>query len=420
MTGSAGGFAVSERRRLTSMGARLTSSRTAVVLGVVQLALIVLAATISSFVPSNNAGAATVPVGFAFFGVGLIVAYRRPRHRMGWVLLGCSWFLVLSWLGGSYSVLDYRLHHGRLPLGPVAVLIGPSWAPAICLLALAVVLYPEGQLPSPRWRWPVRWLLGVAATWQLGAFGIAISAIVGGTIRVAPGGDLTQIDNPAGAWAWWGVVQDLFFVTMFLVLVAWVVEPSARLTDTLRESGGSSRSGWSAAPRSAPSGAGCADPRLLHLQLVTRDGQRIRARWAFCAIPLAIGVGILKFRLYDIDRVISRTLSYAILTALLVGTFVGLVVLTTDALPFSSTVGVAASTLAAAALFNPLRGRVQKAVDRRFNRARYDAERTVAAFAAQLRDAVDLDAVQTELLAVVRHAVEPSHATVWLRPRGRS
>ncbi len=127
-----------------------------------------------------------------------------------------------------------------------------------------------------------------------------------------------------------------------------------------------------------------------------------------------------KYRLYEIDRLISRTLSYAILTALLVGTFVGLVVLTTDALPFSSTVGVAASTLAAFALFNPLRRRVQRAVDRRFNRARYDAERTVAAFAARLRDAVDLDAVQAELLATVRHAVEPSHATVWLRSRERS
>ncbi len=133
------------------------------------------------------------------------------------------------------------------------------------------------------------------------------------------------------------------------------------------------------------------------------------------ALPIGIGVGILKYRLYEIDRLVSRTLSYAILTALLAGTFVGLVALTTDLLPFSSSVGVAASTLAAAALFNPLRRRVQRVVDRRFNRSHYDAEATVAAFAARLRDAVDLDAVQTDLLDVVRGAVEPAHATVWIR-----
>ena len=112
------------------------------------------------------------------------------------------------------------------------------------------------------------------------------------------------------------------------------------------------------------------------------------------ALPVGIGIGILKYRLYEIDRLISRTLSYLIITGLLVGVFVGIVVLTTDVLPFSSPVGVAASTLAAAALFNPLRLRVQRLVDRRFNRARYDAEAIVAAFTMRLRDAVDLETVR--------------------------
>jgi len=113
---------------------------------------------------------------------------------------------------------------------------------------------------------------------------------------------------------------------------------------------------------------------------------------------------------------VSRALAYALLTALLVGTFIGLVALTTDLLPFSSTVGVAASTLAAAALFNPLRKRVQRTVDRRFNRTRYDAEQTVTEFAFRLRDAVDLDAIQAELLSTIGHALEPTHATIWIRP----
>jgi hypothetical protein len=134
------------------------------------------------------------------------------------------------------------------------------------------------------------------------------------------------------------------------------------------------------------------------------------------ALPVGIGVGILRYRLYEIDRLISRTLSYAILTALLVGTFVGLIALTTDALALSGRVGVAASTLAAAALFNPLRMRIQRLVDRRFNRAHYDAEATVAAFTARLRDAVEIDVIRSDLLDAVGRAVQPTHASVWIKP----
>lgn len=119
---------------------------------------------------------------------------------------------------------------------------------------------------------------------------------------------------------------------------------------------------------------------------------------------------------YEIDRLISRTLSYAILTGLLAGTFIGLIALSTDALALSGRVGVAASTLAAAALFNPLRVRVQRLVDRRFNRARYDAAATVAAFTARLRDAIELDTIRGDLLEAVNRAVEPTHASVWIKP----
>jgi hypothetical protein len=131
-------------------------------------------------------------------------------------------------------------------------------------------------------------------------------------------------------------------------------------------------------------------------------------------LPITIGVGILKYRLYDIDRLISRTLSYAVVTGLVVGVYVGFVTLVTKVLGFSSPVAVAASTLAAVALFNPLRVRVQRVVDRRFNRARYDAEATVASFTARLRDAIDLETVRTELLEVVNRSVEPAHASVWI------
>jgi hypothetical protein len=132
------------------------------------------------------------------------------------------------------------------------------------------------------------------------------------------------------------------------------------------------------------------------------------------ALPLSIGVAILKYRLYDIDRIISRTLAYALVTGLLVGVYTGLVLLAMQVLRFSSPVAVAASTLAAAALFTPLRRRVQRAVDRRFNRARYDADAAVEAFSARLAGAVALGEVRADLLAVVAGALEPAHLAVWL------
>jgi hypothetical protein len=135
------------------------------------------------------------------------------------------------------------------------------------------------------------------------------------------------------------------------------------------------------------------------------------------ALPASMAVAILKYRLYDIDRIISRTLAYAIVTGLLIGVYAGLVLLATQVFQFRTPVAVAAATLAAAALFNPLRQRVQRAVDRRFNRARYNADKTVAAFAARLKDSVDLDAVQVDLAAAVQQALEPAHISVWMSER---
>ena len=133
------------------------------------------------------------------------------------------------------------------------------------------------------------------------------------------------------------------------------------------------------------------------------------------ALPAGIGVAILKYRLYDIDRIISRTLSYAIVTGLLVGVYAGLVLLATQVLTIRTPVMAAGATLAVAALFNPLRKRVQRAADRRFNRARYDADKAIAVFAARLQDAVDPDAVHADLLAAVHETLEPPHASIWIR-----
>jgi len=137
------------------------------------------------------------------------------------------------------------------------------------------------------------------------------------------------------------------------------------------------------------------------------------------AFSLCVGVAVLRYRLFDIDRVISRTLAYAIVTGVRFGVYAGIVLLATQVFKFHSTVAVAASTLVAAALFNPVRRRVQHAVDRRFNRARYDAERMVTAFAARLQDAVDPDAVRADLTGVIHTALEPAHVSVWTGPGDR-
>src|SRR5204863_1203862 len=139
---------------------------------------------------------------------------------------------------------------------------------------------------------------------------------------------------------------------------------------------------------------------------------------ALLCLDAAIAIAVLKYRLYEIDRIISRTLAYTIVTGLLVGLYAGLVLLATEGLSFSSPVAVAASTLVAAALFSPLRRRVQRAVDRRFNRARYDADQMVAAFSARLKDAADLDAVRADLTSVVQRALEPAHVSVWIDSHG--
>jgi len=137
----------------------------------------------------------------------------------------------------------------------------------------------------------------------------------------------------------------------------------------------------------------------------------------FAVLPVCVGVAVLKYRLYEIDRIISRVVSYAIITAVLAGVFAGLVLLASVVLALKGSVAVAAATLVAAALFNPLRSRVQHAVDRRFNRARYNADLTVAAFASQMKDAADLDSVREDLTAVVQRALEPAHISVWMNER---
>jgi len=348
--------------------------------------------------------------------VGLLVAVRQPLNAMGWCLLGVPFLAVVTLGASTYSVLDYRMRHGTLPLGAVAVMLQPAWAPTIFLFVFALLIFPDGVVPSGLLRWVTLGMAAIGAVWITGALGIALSTIIQHHVHVDGGGNLLTIDNPRGAWQWWGVVDTWILPVSVASLLLWGIAqvPKYRRSTGDRRLqlkwlyGGAVMAICSALVAVGTSGAKhTALPIHILVIAVVIAG--------LAALPVSIGVGILKYRLYDIDRLMSRTLAYAIVTGVVVGLYVGIITLVTRVLGFSSPVAVAASTLAAVALFNPLRVRVQHVVDRRFNRARYDAEATIAGFTARLRDAVDLETVRSELLDVVNRAVEPAHVSVWIR-----
>jgi hypothetical protein len=365
-------------------------------------------------------GGKNVAVAVLFAVAGFVIVRRQPRNLIGWILLVApAGSQLLPADAGSYAQLAYRPGH-RLPMGAVALLLEYSWAVVTLLLLLVILLFPDGRLPSPRWR-PVLWsYLAVIACVAGCTYAAAVTALAAHPVRVDPGGGLAAVDVPSGSSAWLGRFDQVSFP----VLAAfWVSFVAAQVLSWRRSSGDRRQQlKW------LMSGAGALAASQAIIQPVLNFGPglpdqvqlvlNVLLGLGAAALPACLGIAILRYRLYDIDRIISRTLAYAIVTGLLIGLYAGLVLLATQALSFRTSVAVAASTLAAVALFNPLRRRVQRMVDRRFNRARYDADQTIAAFAARLKDTMDLDAVQNDLATAVHHALEPVHVSVWTSQQG--
>ena len=350
----------------------------------------------------------------SFTAVGLVVARRHPRNPVGWLLAAIGVLLLLLVTAGYYAVLVYRLGY-RLPLGPLALVLDVSWEPALLAMPLVILLFPDGRLPSRRWRRVLIAYLALAAgdlialTWA--AVGAASTAE-----PVDASGGVNPVDHPASWLAAIQAVAILLYVPFWLSFAARQVQSWRHAERERRQ-----QLKWLVTGAvicmiavSLPPAGSAIDPHAPRVVVAVTEA----LFGLLIALPVCIGVGILKYRLYEIDRIISRTLSYAIVTGLLVGVYAGLVLLATQVFRFADPVAVAASTLAAAALFNPVRRRVQRAVDRRFNRARYDADQTVAAFAARLKDAVDLALVRDDLAGVVDQALEPAHISVWMNERG--
>ena len=343
-----------------------------------------------------------------FGGVGALLTRRRPGHRVGWIFAAAGMLAAVDFASFEYA-LAAVVGRRDLPAGEyVGWLQLWIWVPFVALITVYLpLLFPDGRLPGPRWR-PVSW--AAAGCGVIAATGLAISAGVVVNLRA--------LRNPFGihpaAVSNTAIAVGLAGLLGCVVLAVWSLLMRARRGTFVERQ----QIKWLAY-------AGCLVTAALVpstiLSLSTGTAARIAEgalMIAIVTVPVAVAVAVLKYRLYDIDRVISRTLAYAIVTGLLIGLYAGIVLLATRVLSFHTSVAVAVSTLAAAALFNPLRRRVQRRVDRRFNRARYDADQIIAAFAARLKDAVDLDSVQADLAGAVQEALEPAHVSVWISPRG--
>jgi hypothetical protein len=334
---------------------------------------------------------AAVPV------AGFVIASRRPENRIGWLFLVAGLGLGLSSFSNAYALHALVADPGSWPAGRAFGWLGNwLWVTPVAMLAFLFLLFPTGQLRSRRWR-PAAWFAG-------GAFALTtVWMLIAATSSWAH--PFTSDSH--------GLTALLFLLSAFLISAALLVSAAALVVRFAKSSGEERlQLKW------------CAAAALLLVVIFVASiwansaVVHVLQSLAFVCLYTAIAIAVLKYRLYEIDRIISRTLAYAIVTGLLVGVYAGLVLLATQVFRFHTPVAVAASTLAAAALFNPLRRRVQQAVDRRFNRARYDADQTVATFAARLKDTVDRDSVRDDLATVVGQALEPAHVSVWISQQG--
>jgi hypothetical protein len=349
-------------------------------------------------------------LGVLVAALGLLIARRQPGNRIGLLLTGFGGLLVFYEDAARYSVADYTVHHGTLPLGfPAVVIASELWSGLFLVPPLIILLFPDGTLP-PRWRTVSRAYLAVCSLIIAILLGSGAWQMQGTRIAVQGNGQLVGNPGPSGA-------LGFVLLTAFLAVPVFWASFVTRQILSWRRATGERRAQlkWLMAG-SVATVIGLAGTFLLQSFTGLLGAlDNVMLGLGIFSLPVCITFAISKYHLYDIDRIISRTLAYAIVTGVLVGLYAALVLLATRLLSFQTPVAVAASTLVAAALFNPLRHRVQLRVDRRFNRTRYDADQMVAAFAARLKDTVDLESVRDGLAIAVHQALVPAHISVRIK-----
>ncbi len=350
-------------------------------------------------------------VALSFSILGAIIASRLPANPLGWLFCAAASILAVAYLSAEYAIYALLTQPNSLPAGEaLAWLASWVWIPSIGCIVLSLLLFPNGRLPGSRWRW-LAWL--------------TVLLTLGGAVWVAlsPGviGNLGSIPNPLGIEALPRGYKPVQTIMSALVLVAAVSTLGLRLLRTR----GIERQQikWPAFVAVV-----AAVGSILY---DTAISEAIGLRWlewagyvvliaALVGFPISIGIAIVRYRLYEIDTLINRTLVYALLTAILAAVYFGAVVLLqrlfVALIGERSTLAVVASTLLIAALFNPLRRRIQGFIDRRFYRRKYDARKTLEAFSAKLRDETNLEALENDLVGVVRETMQPAHVSLWLRP----
>jgi hypothetical protein len=356
----------------------------------------------------------------SFSTVGALIATRQPQNPIGWIMIVAGFGLAATILTANYVELSLAQPPGRLPATEwVAWVTAWVWVlgfgPALTFLFL---LFPNGRLPSRRWR-PVGWLA------------VAAMVTVGCGVAFMPGPllDYPQIRNPVGLTLLEGsfLAGEVGFLLAYLSLVASTVLSASSMMVRFRQAVGEERqqikwfafaAGFAALGWVVNTLAYANDEGTESLLLVVAQLLQLLS---LLGIPLAVGIAILKYRLYDIDVVINRTLVYGSLTATLLAVYFGGVATIQAVFRFLTgqeqqpQLAVVVSTLAIAALFNPVRRRIQSFIDRRFYRSKYDARKTLEAFSSQLRDETDLEALNDDLVGIVRETMQPAHASLWLR-----
>ena len=337
--------------------------------------------------------------------VGAVLASRRPRHPVGWLLLGVGLALNVSLLVQSYVKYGLLARPGSLP--GARYLAGFTDSTSVIWLSCAgfvLLLTPTGKLPSPRWRW-----------WARLAAAAPVVVVLGSVVQpdpLAPDYDGNPLAIPALAR-----VLGVPAVAGVIIVMVSLLVGAGSLVVRSRRARGTERQQLRWLAYAAALAAGLLLVALVAAFVLAKD-EVVTASLALgvALLPLATGAAILRYRLYDLDRIISRTLAYGLLTVLLGGGYALVVLGLGQLLGRDSSLVVAGATLAVAALFQPARRRIQQLVDRRFNRRRNDVARTIEEFSTRLHDQIDLDTLSTEVLAVVDQTMEPTRVSLWLRP----
>jgi hypothetical protein len=356
----------------------------------------------------------TTTVAVAFSLVGAVVASRRPKHPVGWLFCAIGFLAGVDHFCGEYAIYTLLTEPDSLPGGEAAAWIRSwVWVAAGGLAVFLVLVFPTGRLSSGRWK-PLAWLNLVVAV--LGTIWVAFAP--------GPVDGLSPIENPLGidSLGIGGESSAVYLVEMLQATVGLAAAVSLFVRQHRAGFEEKQQIKWFAYAASI----------LIIGALLTSSMPDVMDAWwvrsvsftlyigGIVGLPMAVGIAILRHHLFDIDLLINRTLVYGSLTALLAGIYVGGIVLLQQLFVVltgeRSTLAVVASTLAIAALFNPLRSRIQSFINRRFYRRKYDAAKTLETFSAKLRDETDLDALSDDLVNAVRETMQPAHVSLWLKP----